>query len=246
MLLLGLLLLSVTRFGLVLWKFDRVNATGKLAEILLQGIRVDIIQLSLFASVPLLLAPILATTRFFNFWRKFTYIWVILCIVLLLFLEAATPGFIAEYDVRPNRIFVEYLKYPHEVVRMLVGGFKVHIVATFATVFVAIWLMRKFMRPWLSAAPTWSNKKLWLTWPFIFLIAMFAIRSSIGHRPANPALFAISQDSMVNSLVLNSGYSVFYAVYGLQHESKSSDIYGKMPKADILNSLVRKILTSPL
>jgi phosphoglycerol transferase MdoB-like AlkP superfamily enzyme len=67
----------------------------------------------------------------------------------------------------------------------------------------------------------------------IFLLAAFGIRSTIGHRPANPALFAITQDSMVNSLILNSGYSVIYAVYSLQHESKSSQIYGKMDRADI-------------
>ena len=233
MLLLGLLLLSLSRFGLVLWKLDRVNATGKLLEILLQGIRVDIIQLSLLAIIPLLLAPILATRRFFNFWRKFTYIWVILSIVLLVFLEAATPGFIAEYDVRPNRIFVEYLKYPKEVFGMLWRGFKVDIFTGLGFTLLAIWALRRFMQPWLNAAPTWSNKKLAFIWPLILVLMAFGIRSSIGHRPANPALFAITQDTMVNSLVLNSGYSVFYAIYGLQHESKSSDIYGKMPKADI-------------
>ena len=72
MMLLGLVILSVSRLGLVLWKLDRVNATGKLLEILLQGIRVDIIQLGLLTVIPLLLAPILATRHFFNFWRKFT------------------------------------------------------------------------------------------------------------------------------------------------------------------------------
>lgn len=233
MLLLGLILLSLSRLGLVLWKFDRVTTTGKLAEILVQGIRVDIIELFLISLIPLLLAPILATKQFFNYWRIFTYIWVIAAIALLLFLEAATPGFIAEYDVRPNRIFVEYLKYPNEVVSMLIGGFKIHIFATFSMVFVAAWLMRKFMHPWLATKPSWSNKKLWLTWPLIFLVAALGIRSSLGHRPANPALFAITQDSMVNSLILNSGYSVIYAVYSLQHESKSSQIYGKMDRAEI-------------
>ena len=233
LILLGLVLLSLSRFGLVLWKLDRVSASGKLAEILLQGVRVDVIQLSLLALVPLILAPILATSRFFKIWRMFTYIWVIAAIVLLLFLEAATPGFIAEYDVRPNRIFVEYLKYPKEIVSMLVGGFKIHIFATFAVLFAAVWLMRKFMRPWLDAASSWSNKKLWLTWPLILIMAILAIRSSLGHRPANPAMFAITQDSMVNSLTLNSGYSVFYAIYDLQHESKTSAIYGKMERAAI-------------
>ena len=95
MLLLGLVILSLSRFGLVLWKFERVAATGKLVEVLLQGIRVDIIQLSLLALIPLLLAPLLAIKPLFNVWKKFTYVWVIFSIVLLVFLEAATPGFIA-------------------------------------------------------------------------------------------------------------------------------------------------------
>jgi len=233
MLLLGLILLSLSRLGLVLWKIDRVLATDKLVEIFLQGIRVDIIQLSLMALIPLLLAPILATKQLFKFWQKFTYVWVTAAILLLVFLEVATPGFIMEYDVRPNRIFVEYLKYPHEVMSMLWTGFKVHIFATLGFSVITIWLMRRFMKPWLTAKPTWSNKKLWLVWPLIFLLSALAIRSSLGHRPANPALFAITQDSMVNSLILNSGYSVIYAVYSLQHEAKSSQIYGKMTKEDI-------------
>ena len=116
---------------------------------------------------------------------------------------------------------------------MLWRGFKVDIFTGLGFTLLAIWAMRRFMQPWLNASPTWSNKKLALIWPLILVLMAFGIRSSIGHRPANPALFAITQDSMVNSLVLNSGYSVFYAIYGLQHESKSSDIYGKMPKADI-------------
>ena len=233
MLLLGLVILSATRVGLVLWKLERVNATGKLVEILLQGLRVDIIQLCLLALIPLLLAPLLAVKRLFKTWQIFSYFWVIFSIVLLVFLEASTPGFIAEYDVRPNRLFVEYLKYPNEVIGMLWGGFKVHVFAGIGFTLLAIWTMRKFMQPWLKVTSSWSNKKIWLVWPLIFVLTAFSIRSSLGHRPANPALFAITPDSMVNSLVLNSSYSVFYAIYDLQHESKSSQIYGKMDRADI-------------
>jgi phosphoglycerol transferase MdoB-like AlkP superfamily enzyme len=233
MILLGLLILSLSRVGLVLWKFDRVQATGELVNILIQGIRVDLIQLSLTSLIPLLLAPVLATTRFFSIWQKFTYIWVIAAIVLLVFLEAATPGFINEYDVRPNRIFVEYLKYPHEVVSMLWVGFKVEIFTALSFTILAVWAMVRFMRPWLTAATNWSNLKLWIVWPLLFLLTAFTIRSSLGHRPANPAMFAITPDSMVNSLILDSGYSVIYAVYSLQHESKSSFIYGKMDEAEV-------------
>ena len=245
MLLLGLLILSLSRIGLVFWKFDRVQSTGKLVEILLQGIRVDIIQLSLLALIPLMLAPILATKPLFKIWQKFTYGWVILAIILLVFLEVATPGFIMEYDIRPNRIFVEYLKYPNEVFGMLWVGFKVHIFATLGFAIFTLWMMRGFMKPWLAAKPTWGNKKLWLIWPLVFLLAAIGIRSSLGHRPANPALFAITQDSMVNSLILNSGYSVAYAVYSLQHEAKSSQIYGKMDRAEIFKITVASDMAIP-
>ena len=234
MILLGLLILSLARLGLVLWKFERVTNTGKLIEILLQGVRVDLIQLSLMALIPMLLAPIFAISKLFKIWQKFTYVWVIACVVFLVFLEASTPGFIMEYDVRPNRIFVEYLKYPKEIFNMLWRGFKMDIFAGVGFTLLAIWGMRRFMQPWLQAKPTWSNKRIWVLWPLIFLLTAFAIRSTIGHRPANPAMFAITQDSMVNSLILNSGYSVIYAVYSLQNESKSSQIYGKMDKAEIL------------
>jgi phosphoglycerol transferase MdoB-like AlkP superfamily enzyme len=233
MLILGLVMLSAARLGLVLWKFDRVTSTGKLIEILVQGIRVDVIQLCLIALIPLLLAPILATQRLFKIWQKFTYVWVTIALVLLVFLEAATPGFIGEYDVRPNRIFVEYLKYPNEVFSMLWRGFKIEIFSVLSAVVLAGWLVHSFMRPWLTMQSSWSNKKLWLVWPLIFILTAFGIRSALGHRPANPALFAITADSMVNSLVLNSGYSVVYATYNLIKETKSSDIYGKMPREDI-------------
>ena len=233
MLLLGIIMLSLSRIGLIFWKLDRVIATHRFTDILLQGVRADVIQLSLLALVPLIFAPLLATAHFFKAWQKFTYVWVIAAIVFLVFLEAATPGFIAEYDVRPNRLFVEYLKYPHEVIPMLWRGFRVHVFAGFGFTLLAIWVMRRFMQPWLQAKPSWSNKTIWLAWPLMFLLTAFAIRSSLGHRPANPAIFAITADSMVNSLVINSGYSVIYAIYDLQHESKSSQIYGKMDRADI-------------
>jgi phosphoglycerol transferase MdoB-like AlkP superfamily enzyme len=235
MLIMGLIVLSLSRIALVIWKFERVVSTEKIAEILLQGVRVDIMQLCLIALIPLLLAPILALPRLFKFWQKFTYVWVVLALVLLVFLEVATPGFINEYDVRPNRIFVEYLKYPNEVFSMLWRGFKVEIFATLLVSGLAIWLSHILMKPWLTRQSPWSAKKLLLIWPLIFIITALGIRSSLGHRPANPAMFAITADSMVNSLILNSGYSVTYASYNLMQESKSSDIYGKMPRERILS-----------
>jgi len=229
----GLVFLSLTRLGLVVWKWERVLATGELSQILLQGIRVDVIQLGLLALIPVLLSPILATRKFFSIWRSFTFWWVLLSLVLLVFLEAATPGFILEYDVRPNRIFVEYLKYPHEVFGMLWQGFKIELFFGLLMTAIAFALVAKLLKPWRHAEAKWASPAVWLIWPLILVLTVFGIRSTLTHRPANPALFAITQDSMVNSLILNSTYSVFYAAYSLQHEAKSSAIYGKLPREKI-------------
>jgi phosphoglycerol transferase MdoB-like AlkP superfamily enzyme len=229
----GLVFLSLTRLGLVVWKWERVQATGELCQILLQGVRVDVIQLGLLAIIPVLLSPVLATRKLFNVWRGFTFWWVLLSLVLLVFLEAATPGFILEYDVRPNRIFVEYLKYPHEVFGMLWQGFKPELFFGLLMTMIAFALVARLLKPWREAEAKWASPAVWLVWPLILVLTVFGIRSTLTHRPANPALFAITQDSMVNSLILNSTYSVFYAAYSLQHEAKSSAIYGRMPREKI-------------
>jgi hypothetical protein len=93
--------------------------------------------------------------------------------------------------------------------------------------------MRHFMKPWLAMPSRWSVAKTLITWPLVFILLVLGIRSTLGHRPANPAFFAITADSMVNSLVLNSGYSVLYATYNLIKEDKSSEMYGKIPREEI-------------
>ncbi|VTR53303.1 Uncharacterised protein [Actinobacillus pleuropneumoniae] len=40
----------------------------------------------------------------------------------ILFMEAATPNFIETFDLRPNRLFIEYLVHPKEVFSMLING----------------------------------------------------------------------------------------------------------------------------
>lgn len=57
--LIGLPMLSLSRALLMLWQSKRVAATGIWKEMLLQGVRVDVIQLSLLALPVLLLALVL-------------------------------------------------------------------------------------------------------------------------------------------------------------------------------------------
>jgi phosphoglycerol transferase MdoB-like AlkP superfamily enzyme len=244
MYLVALPILSLSRAGLMLWQSERVVSSGIWQEILLQGLRVDIIQMGLLVIIPLLVAPLFAHQKTWSWWRRFSFIWVVACVTLLIFMEAATPGFIGEYDTRPNRLFIEYLKYPHEVMPMLWNGFRVHVFAGIAALALSLWGMVSFMRPWLSQPRPQKNLKYWLALPFVVLLVVFSVRSTTDHRPANPALFAITSDTMVNTLILNSTWSVFHAIYNLKHESKSSEIYGEMTEEQAMEQirLMREML----
>jgi len=233
----GLPLLSLSRAGLMLWQAERVLATDTWGEMLLQGVRADLIQLGLMALPLLLLMPLLATTPLWRLWRRLSALWLIVSVALLVLLEVSSPAFINEYDTRPNRLFVEYLKYPGEVIPMLWEGFRAHLIAGLLLTGAAFVLLARLVRPWLDQPRTWSNLRLWLTWPLVVLVCGLAIRSSLDHRPANPATFALTSDPMVNTLVLNSAYSVTYAVYGMRHEARSSEVYGKMGEAEILEQV---------
>ena len=240
----GLCLLSLSRSLLMLWQSERVAATGIWGEMLLQGVRVDIIQLGLLAAPLLLLLPISCFANGWRLWRRLGYFWIILSLTLLVFLEAATPGFIAEYDSRPNRIFVEYLKYPNEVFTMLWTGFKIHLFAGIGAVILTIYGLSRFLRPLLTQERPKKVLSYLIAWPVIVFLCLLSIRSSVDHRPANPALFALTSDSMVNSLIINSAWSVTHAIYGLRHENRSSEIYGAMPKEEIIEQwkLTRSML----
>lgn len=231
---LGLLLLSACRLGLVLWLYDRVVHTDSLSQVLLQGIRADIIVMGLLLLLPVLLIPLASLRGLGKVWFQFSYFWCFGALVLLVFMELATPAFILQYDVRPNRLFIEYLKYPKEVLSTLWFGFRLPLVLGLVATLGLSWVMRRIFRAGKCTLNSWSVGKTFGLW-FIALLLLFAgIRSTTEHRPANPALFAITSDAMVNSLVISSTYSVLYAIYNLKHEAHSSQMYGKLPLDQML------------
>ena len=226
--------LSVSRLGLLLWQFDRASAAGNIGLLLLQGIRADLILVGLLLVVPILLAPVWGRQTTLVSWRRFCHLWAILALLIVVFIEISTPQFILQYDIRPNRLYVEYLKYPQEVFSTLWQGFRGMLLGGMALTAVLLWTAHKLLRRAGQSSVAFSNKTLWLSWPLVVLLVFAMIRSTTEHRPANPALFAITGDALVNSLVINSPYSVLYAIYNMRHEANASEVYGKLPKAQIL------------
>ncbi|WP_225984960.1 LTA synthase family protein [Noviherbaspirillum aerium] len=232
-LLAGLAILSISRLALVTWQWDRVHATGIPVTVLLQGVRADLILIGYFLAIPLLLAPVFAYRTFARFWKIVSVSWGTIALVFILFMELSSPQFIMQYDVRPNRLFVEYLAYPQEVFSTLWNGFRTALIAGVSLTIglgLAIFYLLKHAT---DGAQMWPARKLLLVWPILCVVVFMQIRSTTGHRPANPALFALTGDSMVNSLIINSGWSVLDAVNSMRREAVSSEIYGAFPAEQV-------------
>ena len=231
--LLGLATLGLSRLALIGWQWQRVDGTDSLLSMLLQGARSDLITLGMFAAPPVVLLPLFLAARRMSWWLRLAGYWLTFSLIAILFLELATPPFLSEYDMRPNRLFVEYLAYPREVAAMLWGGYRGSLALIVAILGAAGWVIARHFRRYYDTSPAWRAVVVMLLWPIVMLLLFAMIRSSFQHRPANLATFAFCDDAMVNSLVANSAYTVLSAFYGLKNESHS-EMYGAMPALEMI------------
>ncbi|WP_426688006.1 LTA synthase family protein [Rhodanobacter ginsengiterrae] len=234
-LLLALVFLGLSRLGLALWLWPRAGAAGGLWPVLLGGLRIDLSLLAMICALPALLSPWLGHWR----WAaRITAWWYRVWWLLFVLLELSTPQFIQEYDTRPNRLYVEYLSSPHEVSAMLWHGYRGVLLFALVGLLVLGWLGFRIMRTRLLDAPM---RLRWRPLVSAALLAplFLAARGTLGHRPLNPSMVAFSDDAMVNTLPLNSLYSVINAILDMQNERSSAALYGPMPEAE-MQQLVRE------
>jgi len=232
-LMIGVATLGLSRAALIGWQWQRVDGTDSLLSMLVQGARSDLITLSLFAAPSVVLIPFFLAARRMNWWLRIACGWLTVSLTAILFLELATPLFLSEYDMRPNRLFVEYLAYPREVSAMLWGGYRGSLALIAVVLGTAGWLIGRHFIGYGATDRAWRASVVMLAWPVVVLVLFVMIRSSLQHRPANLATFAFCDDAMVNSLVANSAYTVLSAVYGLKNESHSR-MYGDMPEPEMI------------
>lgn len=232
-LLIGAATLGVSRAVLMGWQWERVDPTDSMLSMLLQGLRSDLITLSLFAAPMVLLLPLFAIARRTQWWSYLCTAWLSVSLILIALLEFATPQFLYEYDSRPNRLFIEYLVYPREVFAMLWTGYRGTLALMAIGLTAASYLIVRHFRKYNGHDHGWRARTILMVWPIVVLLLFVMIRSSFQHRPANLATFAFCDDAMVNSLVANSAYSVLSAVYSLKNESDSR-MYGDMPAPELI------------
>lgn len=232
-----LALLSLARLMLSIWQSERVFAASDYGQIFLGGLRIDLSTLG-YLLAPALLVMLLATAlRVTRFIRLPLKVYLVGCTLLLLFFELITPTFILEYDLRPNRLFIDYLIYPKEVFSMLASGYKTEIAVTLLVLFLAgSGLNKVFNRVWNPDIKGAMIPQLALQ---LVLACLFVLagRGTLEHRPINPALVAFSTDHLLNDLSINSAYSVAFAWKQAQKEMSSADFYGPMNQQALLSQI---------
>lgn len=232
---LNLIIFSLSRLGLSLWHADRIAAVDGWLPLFLQGIRIDIVSVCYLFGVPALFSVLFYHHNVLgHIWKTILRVWLTVSSVFIIFMEMATPAFIDTYDFRPNRLFIEYLLYPKEVSTMLVNGHLTAVILSLVTTILATVIYWK-LSGWATQnlrSPSWKWRPVMAL--VIIAVSFIGARSTFQHRGINPAMVAFSGDPLVNSLVLNSGYSVLYAAQQLKDEDKSSEQYGKMAVDEML------------
>ena len=165
---------------------------------------------------------------FSNFISKFLNIYILFFLVIALFIECASFPFFAQYDLRPNYLFIEYLEYPQEVTSLLFKDYKFQFIAVFILIIatIKIYSKSKFINFEQVFKQNYISRILILA-P-ILLVLFLGIRSSLGHRPVNISDALYSTNRVINEITKNSLHSLGYAYYSNKKAENNISKYGKI------------------
>lgn len=236
-----LLIFTAGRSLFLIYYLDRINdADTSVWLSLLYGLRMDTIAACLLLLLPALilhLSPV-ALARVVD---RFLQFYFLIIILLAVYMENATLPFINEYDVRPNVIFINYLKYPKEVLTTIWAIYKLELFVSFSMMAgVAYWFVNSEKTSFVSALNVTLWKRLLLLLPVIFVLAL-GIRSSLGHRPANPSDAIFSDNRLLNEISKNTLHSVVYAAYSAVKHGGSTKLYGSMERDEAFGRVSKRL-----
>lgn len=222
-------LFLIGRFFFYLLYFERFNDISFSESLLtfIYGLRMDTIVICIILIIPTIFLAI--TPKIFsNFISKFLSIYILFFLVIALFIECASFPFFAEYDLRPNYLFIEYLEYPQEVTSLLFKDYKLQFIAVFILIIatIKIYSKAKFINFEQVFKQNYISRILILA-P-ILLVLFLGIRSSLGHRPVNISDALYSENRVINEITKNSLHSLGYAYYSNKKAENNISKYGKI------------------
>ncbi|MGL2999170.1 LTA synthase family protein [Flavobacterium sp. RSSB_23] len=243
-LLLGLCITMLSRIVLFFLFKERVVATENYGYLFPIGLRMDLILLCYLSLLPAVLISVFPEKWALKI-QSFLTVYFIFFLSLLLFFELATPNFIAQYDTRPNQLFIEYLIYPKEVIGMLYKGYLPSILATIVFLSAFIYALIRFRKQLFGVGKASYKTKL-LLFPLVAFLLFFGARSSLtSKRPINASNAIFSTDQLTNCLGLNSFYTLGFAVYSLKNEGNSDKMYGKMKPEEAITRVKKYMDAKP-
>ena len=239
---LGILITSLSRFFLFIYFIDRVIETENYWTIFPIGLRFDIILLSYISFLPFVILTFIPD-KLMKYVQKPISFYFLFFLLLILLTEITSANFINQYDTRPNRIYIDYLIYPKEVIGTLLKSYLPSIIITIIILTISVYFGIRKSKQLFILKPSPFKIRLLLMPIFLFLL-IFGARSSLtSKRPINASNAIFSTDQMTNSLGLNSLYTLGYAIYSIKNETDISDLYGKMNIQEA-NTRVKKYMTT--
>jgi len=227
----GALFLTAMRAALAIAYRDAYAGTPGVWWMFPLGLRMDTLLLSYLLLAPALVLALLPAGRARD---AIVAAHFALSASVVVCLELATPPFLAEYDKRPDRLFLEYLVYPRELLRTLWAGHALPLVGVPLAAAAAGGLAFGASRAALARAPAWRwQRRAWVA-PLVVGALVAGARSSLEPRAANLSTASFSSHRLVNELTLNSTYSVAYAAESLRNEVDAASLYGALPWPEVL------------
>ncbi|SFV59103.1 Phosphoglycerol transferase I [hydrothermal vent metagenome] len=216
----------VILFGLY---FDRFSDSGVNYWLsFFYGLKMDTIVASMLLVIPLIVISF-SPKNFSKISNLFLRLYFVSILSFLIYIENATFPFFAQYDVRPNFKFVEYLEYPVEVFNMIIADYKLALLIAFIMIGIFVWYFLKITKESFITLLEIPLKKRAIWFLPIAILLFIGIRSSFGHRPANISDAMYSTNRIVNEVTKNSLYSIGYAIYANKmYATKAIKLYGKM------------------
>ncbi len=228
--LIGLCITTISRILLFFIFKERVVENPNYGQLFLIGLRFDLILMSYIAFLPAVLLSLLPDSVL-QYIKKFFNIYFIFFLFLFLLMELSTLDFINQYDTRPNRLFLDYLIYPKEVVGTLLKSYLPSLIITIILLNSALFFAFKFGKKLFYPQESNYKTKLLLFLVVSFFLFWGARGSLTTKRPINASNAIFCSDQMTNSLGLNSFYTVAFAAYSMKNEGDVKK-YGKMDELE--------------
>ncbi len=228
--LIGLCITTISRILLFFVFKERVVENPNYWQIFIFGLRFDLILMSYIAFLPAVLLSLLPDSVL-QYFKKFFNFYFIFFLFLFLLMELSTLDFIHQYDTRPNRLFLDYLIYPKEVVGTLLKSYLPSLIITTILLGIALFFAFKHGKKIFYTFDSVYKTKLFL-FPIVAFFLFFGARGSLtSKRPINASNAIFCSDQMTNSLGLNSLYTVAFAAYSMKNEGDVKK-YGKMDELE--------------